>query len=192
HGDTTNDSHLGSAVVNQTLARLESVELLPFKAGIAAGADGVLIGHLLLPEVLKDPRIPATFSPYVLEELLRRQLNFKKIIITDALNMGAIVDTWGPKTAAVDALVAGADILLMPAVPSEACIAVVDAVKSGEITEARLDESVYRILMVKLERQVIGEPPKQPDPRQVFGSAEGRRILLEIESESARNRKRLK
>lgn len=188
HGDTAGDSHLGAAIVHQPLSRLERVEFLPFEAGIAAGADGVLIGHLLLPEILAQAKIPATFSPYVLGTLLRGQLGFKKLIITDALNMGAIVDFWSSREAALDAFQAGADMLLMPQDPSAAFDALLGAVHTGEITQTRLDESVRRILMVKIERQVIGGPPSRPNPHEIFGSPEGVHLLKEIEREAANHR----
>ncbi len=188
HGDTAGDSHLGAAIVHQNLSRLERVEFLPFEAGIAAGADGVLIGHLLLPEILEQKQIPATFSPYILGTLLRGQLGFRKLIITDALNMGAIVDFWSSGEAALDAFQAGADMLLMPEDPSAAFDALLKAVTTGEITQARLDDSVRRILMVKIERQVIGEPPPRPDPHKLFGSPEGAHLLKEIEREAASHR----
>jgi beta-N-acetylhexosaminidase len=187
HGDTTTDSHLGTAVVHHTLGRLEKVEFVPFRAGISAGADGVLIGHLLLPEILEQKDIPATFSPYILEVLLRKQLDFKKLIITDALNMRAIVDYWSSGTAAIDAFQAGADMLLMPADARTAYTAILEAVKSGEITEKRLDQSIRRILMIKIERQIIGPARILPNPHQVFGSIEGKRILAAIQTEAAKN-----
>ncbi len=185
HGDTSTDSHLGPAVVRNDLSRLKSVEFLPFEAGIAAGADGVLVGHLLLPEILSEKNIPATFSPYVLGELLRGELGFRKLIITDALNMGAITDFWRSSTAALDAFQAGADILLMPEDPRAAFNAILAAVRSDEIPESRLNESVHRILMVKLERNIIGTPIPAPDPHQVLGSAEGKRLLSDIEKRAA-------
>lgn len=189
HGDTVRDSHVGPAVVHHTLSRLRRVEFLPFEAGIAAGADGVMVGHLLLPEILKDKQIPSSFSPFVVGQLLRREMGFRKLIITDALNMGAIVKFWPSGAAALDAFQAGVDMLLMPADPRAAFEAILAAVHSGEITKRRLDDRVRTILTVKAERAMLEGGVPSLDPHKILGSEEGKKLLAEIEQKAAESSK---
>ncbi len=150
HGDTETDSHLAMPVLRLDRARLESVELAPFRAAIAAGVDGVMSAHLAVPAV--DPALrPATLSPAVLDGLLRRELGFRGLVITDALHMDG-VKAWGdPGAVAVEAVRAGADVLLMPPATGAAIRAVARAVRAGRIHEARIDASVRRILAAKAD-----------------------------------------
>jgi beta-N-acetylhexosaminidase len=149
HGDTRTDSHIALPVITATRAHLDSVELVPFRAAVRAGTDAVMTAHLSLAGLAGPSSPPATLSAFVLDTLLRRELGFRGLIVTDALNMGAIVSRYGAAQAAVLALEAGADILLMPADPRAAIDAVVDAVTRGEIGEARLDSSVSRVFAAK-------------------------------------------
>jgi len=149
HGDTGTDSHIALPVVTASRARLDSVELVPFRAAIAAGTDAVMAAHLAVPSVAGPDAPPASLSPAVLDTLLRDSLGFHGLIVTDALNMGAVVSRYGAAPAAVMALEAGADVLLMPVNAEATIAAIVDAVSRGEVTEARLDSSVARILAVK-------------------------------------------
>ncbi|MFM7266272.1 MAG: glycoside hydrolase family 3 N-terminal domain-containing protein, partial [Cyanobium sp.] len=142
HGDTASDSHLELPLLPHDRARLAAIELPPFERAIAAGVASVMTAHLLLPAL--DPQRPATLSPAVLEGLLRRELGFEGLIVTDALVMEAIASRWGAGEAAVLALEAGADLVLMPADADAALDAIVAAVRSGRLQEGRLEESLAR------------------------------------------------
>ena len=148
HGDTGTDSHIAVPVITAGRARLDSIELVPFRVAVRAGVDAVMSAHVALPTLLGGDT-PATLSPFILDTLLRGELGFRGLVVTDALNMGAIVSRYGAAQAAVRALQAGADILLMPTDPAAAIDAVVAAVASGEVSEARLDSSVTRVFAAK-------------------------------------------
>ena len=148
HGDTQIDSHIGLPRIAAGYGRLDSLELVPFRAGISAGADVVMSAHIVLPD-LTGPEQPATLAAAVLTGLLRDSLGFQGLVVTDALDMGAIVSKYGAGEAAVGAFVAGADLLLIPADADSAASALTAAVASGRITAARLDASVRRVLQVK-------------------------------------------
>lgn len=151
HGDTKEDSHLGYAYSYRTLEELREAELIPFQRGIDEGVDFVMTGHISLPSILKDDT-PASLSKEITTALLREELGFEGVIVTDALNMGAIQNHYTAKEAAVAALEAGADIILMPADFKEAFDGVMEAVESGAISEERIEESVRRILEAKIKR----------------------------------------
>ncbi len=154
HGDTRVDSHLQLPHLPHSLERLRRVELPPFEAAIAAGVDAVMTAHLQIPAL--DPHYPATLSFPTLTGLLRQQLGFAGLIVTDALVMGAISQSYGSEEAAVLAVEAGADILLMPTDP-EGCIrAVVEAVKTGRLSRQRIFTSLERIWRAK---QRVAFPP---------------------------------
>jgi len=149
HGDTAADSHIDLPVIRADRARLESLELLPFRAAIAAGAGSVMTGHLSVPALEPDPNTPATLSSNILNGVLRHDLGFEGLVVTDAMDMGGITVRFAPGEAAVRAALAGADCLLMPPVPDAAYQSLQHAVKTGRITRERLDESVRRILEAK-------------------------------------------
>jgi beta-N-acetylhexosaminidase len=149
HGNVSVDSHLALARVPGDRKELESTELVPFRAAIAAGAGSVMPGHLNVPAYESDPNLPATISKNILTGLLRDELKFKGLIITDAMDMGGVTSLYAPGDAAVRAVEAGADVLLMPPVPDAAMASLEDAVKSGRIPISRIDESVRRILRAK-------------------------------------------
>jgi beta-N-acetylhexosaminidase len=149
HGDTATDSHIDLPVIKADRARMENLELIPFRAAIAAGVGSVMTGHLNVPAFEPDPNTPATLSPNILTDLLRKQLGFQDLVITDALDMGGITVRYAPGEAAVRAFLAGADALLMPPVPDAAYEALLDAAKSGRIPAERLDASVRRLLEAK-------------------------------------------
>lgn len=150
HGSTTADSHKGAAVVNKTLQELKACDLIPFQGAVEAGVPFVMVGHLSLPQVLEND-VPAVLSKEIIQDILREELAFDGIVITDALDMGAITDYYTSAEAAVLAIEAGADMLLMPEDFRAAYQGVLDAVRDGRLTEQRIDESVLRILRVKLE-----------------------------------------
>src|SRR5437588_12423147 len=149
HGDTAADSHIDLPVIRADRARLDQLELVPFRAAIAMQVDSIMTGHLNVPALEPDPNTPATLSHNILTDLLRNQLGYQGLIVTDAMDMGGITVRYAPGEAAVRAVVAGADALLMPPVPDAAFEALQAAVKSGDITRERLDTSVRRILQAK-------------------------------------------
>jgi beta-N-acetylhexosaminidase len=149
HGDTATDSHLGLSVVQSSLVRLEALELLPFRTAIAAGVDAIMTAHVAVPEVTGSAEIPATLSGKILTDLLRNSLKFPGIVVTDALEMGGVANRYWSGLAAVRAIEAGADILLLPANVATAVEEVERAVKRGEIPESRIDRSVEKILNAK-------------------------------------------
>jgi len=149
HGDTGTDSHIALPAITASRSRLDSVELVPFRAAVREGTDAVMAGHLAVPGLAGADAPPASLSPAVLDTLLRDSLGFRGLVVTDALNMGAIVSRYGAAQAAVRALEAGADVLLMPVSARATIDALVDAVTRGEVREARLDSSVARVLAAK-------------------------------------------
>ncbi|HWP03173.1 MAG TPA: glycoside hydrolase family 3 protein [Gemmatimonadaceae bacterium] len=148
HGDTETNSHLALAVVTATRARLDSVELVPFRAAIAAGVGAIMTFHGFLP-ALDSSGVPATLSPAVMTGLLRSELGFRGLLVTDAMDMAGVVQTFGPYEAARRALSAGADVLLMPADVHGTIDSVVAGVAAGRYSVARIDSSVRRVLELK-------------------------------------------
>jgi len=149
HGDTDVDTHLGLASLNYDKSRYESVEFPPFRAAIDAGAMSVMVGHIAVPAYDTAPGIPATVSNRITTGVLRNQLQFNGLIVTDAMRMRGVSSRYGPGEASVLALKAGTDIVLMPADIDVAIDAIVAAVQRGELEEARLDASVSRLLALK-------------------------------------------
>ena len=148
HGDTAVDSHMNMPIITVDRDRLDHVELVPFKAAIDAGVDSVMTAHIAVP-ALSPPGIPSTLSPAILTDLLKKDLGFKGIIVTDALEMAGIVKNFSTGDAAVRALEAGADVLLMPTDPDAVVKAVTAAVQSGRLTRQRIQESVIKVLSAK-------------------------------------------
>jgi beta-N-acetylhexosaminidase len=151
HGDTATDSHLGVASVNGDRAHLDSIELPPFRQAIAAGVDSVMVAHVTVPALDSDPNHVATLSPAIVSDLLEKQLGFKGIIITDALDMAGLTHLFANNIgrAAVETFKAGNDLLLIPADFPASYNAMLQAVQSGEISRERLDHSVLKILKTK-------------------------------------------
>jgi beta-N-acetylhexosaminidase len=151
HGDTATDSHLGVAQVTGDMARLKSVELPPFQKAIEAGVDSVMVAHVSVPALDSDPNHVATTSPAIVTGLLKNQLGFKGIVVTDALDMAALTRLYSAHIgrAAVDAFKAGNDLLLIPADLDASYRAMLEAVRSREIPPAQLDASVLKILKAK-------------------------------------------
>src|SRR5450432_643518 len=155
HGDTGTDSHLGVARVDGDRERLNNVELPPFRQAIAAGVDSVMVAHLVVPALEPDPNKVATISDNVIGKLLRQELGFKGLVVTDALEMRGLTSLYPPQQgnpagrAVVDAVKAGNDVLLLPTDLDGAFRGLVDAVRQGQIPESRIDESVQRILEMK-------------------------------------------
>jgi len=151
HGDTATDSHLGVAQVTGNRARLDAVELPPFRKAIDSGVDSIMIAHVTVPALDPNPNAVASVSPAIINDLLKQQLHFRGLVITDALDMGALTRLYSNNIGqeAVDAFKAGNDMLLIPPDLDAAVRAMIAAVHSGEIPESRLDESVLKILNTK-------------------------------------------
>jgi beta-N-acetylhexosaminidase len=151
HGDTATDSHLGVAQVTGNLARLEAVELPPFKRAIDAGVDAVMVAHVSVPALEPRPDHVATTSPAVVTDLLKGKLGFQGLVVTDALDMAALTKLYEKNIgrAAVDAFKAGNDVLIIPADFPASYRAMLEAVKTKEIPQAQLDAAVLKILKAK-------------------------------------------
>lgn len=147
HGDTATDSHVALPIIAHDQARLSAVELPPFQSAIAAGVDAVMTAHLQIPAW--DADRPATFSRPILTDLLRQQMGFPGLIVTDALVMGAITQRYGANEAAVLAVEAGADVLMMPVDPAGAIEAIREAVEIGRIARTQIEQSLARIWQAK-------------------------------------------
>jgi beta-N-acetylhexosaminidase len=148
HGDTATDTHMNLATITADRDHLNRVELVPFKAAVDAGVDSVMTAHIAVP-ALSPPDLPATLSPAILTGLLKKDLNFKGIVVTDALEMGGNAKGFSTGEAAVRALEAGADVLLMPTDPDAVVKAVAAAVLSGRLSRQRIQESVVKVLAAK-------------------------------------------
>lgn len=151
HGDTGIDSHLALPVEPGCWNRLDTLELVPFRAAIRAGATAVMVAHIMFPCVGGGDSVPATLSAPVTTGILRDSLGFRGLVVTDALTMGAIVNKYGAGQSAVRAFLAGSDILLMPTSLDSARDAMLDALSAGRISQERLDASVRRILTLKAD-----------------------------------------
>lgn len=146
HGNTDRDSHLALPRINSSREELEKTELVPFKAAIEAGVEAIMTAHIIFPAI--DPQLPATLSKAALTDLLRGEMGYKGVIVTDSLSMQAIADHWGFAEASVLSVEAGADLILALGSferQKEALQGIIEAVKSGRLSEARLDESLARL-----------------------------------------------
>ena len=149
HGDTDVDSHVGLPVIPYGRERLQTIEWPPFRDGIAAGADGVMMAHIVLPAFEAEAGIPSTLSRAVVDGVLRGELGFDGLVFTDSMQMGAVADRWSSGEAAVLALAAGNDVVLHPADAIAAFDGVRDAVARGELSAERIRESASRVLRAK-------------------------------------------
>ena len=180
HGDVTSDSHAVLPTVGGERARLDAVELAPFRAAIGAGVAAIMTGHLSVPGLGEDPGVPATLSHKILTELLRDEMGFDGLIVTDALDMGGVQAGVTPEEAAVRSLAAGADLLLMPPDVPAARDAVVEAVRQGRVDEARLDDAVGRLLLVKERLGLLGSARRPAPWRDAVASSEHGELAREI------------
>ena len=155
-GKTGGDTHRGSTETYQTIETLRDNDFRPFKSGMKAGVDAVMVSHLMLSNVT-DEKEPSSLSSRVVSDILRDELEYKGIIMTDAMNMKAITDNYSSGEAAVKAIQAGVDLIVMPDNYKEAYKAIQSAIKSGKIKESRIDKSVRRIIYAKIKRGEI--PP---------------------------------
>lgn len=154
HGGSIGNSHQGFSLSNRTEEELKSCEIVPFKTAIENGADCVMVAHMSLPNVTGD-NIPATLSKKVVTDMLKTELNFKGVVFSDSMSMGAITENYGTGDACVKAVEAGIDMVLMPENLDEAYNAVLEAVKNGKISQERLDDAVSRIIKAKIQRGII-------------------------------------
>ena len=184
HGDTETDSHLALPIIRVGRERLDAIELVPFRAAIEAGMKGIMTAHIAVPEISGET-IPATLSPEVLTGLLRDDLGFDGIVFTDAMDMVAVDRLFPRGEAAVRAVLAGADVILMPRDVKQAVDAIVDAVDEGRVTEARIDESVGRLLRLKEDLGLDEERtvPLEVIPR-VVGVPEHMEVAREVAESS--------
>jgi beta-N-acetylhexosaminidase len=163
HGDTAVDSHFGIPLITHTLAQWQTLDAPPFQAAIAAGVDSIMTAHIVVPSL--DPSgMPATLSKPIVTGVLRGELGFDGVVYTDALTMQGVRDAYTDAQIPVLALAAGVDVLLMPAegAMDAAYQGVLAAVRSGQLKEKRIDQSVRRILTLKLERGIVAHPKADP------------------------------
>jgi len=154
HGGTESDPHLGASVSESGALQLAAVDYPPFIRAIGEGAEFIMVGHITVPGA-EPEGLPATLSKHFISDVLRGSLGFEGIIITDAMNMGAITNKYAPSEAAVMAFKAGADMILMPEDYDQAANGMAQAVESGDIPIDRMHESLYRILHAKLKAGLI-------------------------------------
>jgi len=181
HGDTNVDSHTQLPIINHTAAQWASTDQPPFTAAIGAGVDMVMVGHLAFP-ALDSTRTPASLSSTIVTNVLRGQMGFNGVVITDSLQMGALTNTYGDDRIPVMAVQAGDDILLMPPSLPVAWNAVKAAVTNGQISMAQLNASVRRILTLKMKLGMFGAPPVSTT---AAGSALGTSAHLQIQQNDA-------
>ena len=151
HGDTETDSHVGLPLIRSSRAHLDSVDLPPFRTAVASGIDAIMTAHIAVTGVLGDSAPPATLAPYFMTDVLRKEMRFDGLLVTDAMTMGGVANRYGATEPLALAVLAGADILLMPNNVTQAINTVTAAVQSGRITQARIDESVRRVLRLKAQ-----------------------------------------
>jgi beta-N-acetylhexosaminidase len=161
HGDAATDSHTTLPIINRTEEQWRQTDLPPFRAAVASGVDAIMTAHIEIPS-LEPSGLPATMSHHILTDLLRNELDYRGVIVTDALGMGG-ANVLPPEEIPVRALEAGADELLMPPDLNLAKNAVLDAVHSGRLSESRINQSVHRILLQKFKRGILFSPFVNPD-----------------------------
>ena len=154
--DTAGYSHTGAAETDRTKEEMTAAEFLPFQSGIGAGADMVMVGHISAPNLTGGEKVPASLSEEIITGILRSELGYDGIIITDAMNMAAVTDYYEADVAAIMALKAGADMILMPEDFQQAYEGVLQAVQDGTVSQERVDDSLKRIYRVKLRDRVAG------------------------------------
>ena len=179
HGDTEIDSHLALPCVDHARARLDDVELRPFRAAVAAEVATIMTAHVLVREL--DDRLPATLSPHVVGALLRQELGYDGVIVSDDLEMKAVAESWRPRVAAPLALAAGCDLLLVcksPDSQAEAHEALVKAVEEGSIRRQLLDDACARVRRLK-ERFVVPRAGADPKGARLMAASAAHRALAE-------------
>ncbi|OBZ17046.1 MULTISPECIES: beta-N-acetylhexosaminidase [Bacillales] len=168
HGDTSVDSHLDLPVVNKTRQQLEAFELLPFVRAIKQNADAIMVAHLLIPKI--DEKYPASISKKIIKDMLRDDLGYEGVVITDDMTMGGITEHFNVGQAAVRSIQAGSDIILIGhdnAIQLSVLKALKQSARDGDIPKDMLDQSVYRILKLKAKYQLADTPVKSIDVKAV-------------------------
>ena len=194
HGDTDTDSHLTLARSSATRERLNQVELVPFREAIAAGVDSVMIAHITVPALESDPNRPASISSNVITRLLKGELGFRGLVVTDALDMGALTSVFPGTPAqvsaaeAVEAIRAGNDMVIIPADLGGAYLGLLDAVKQGTLTKQRIDSSVLKILQMKasvglnrnrfVDLDAVGKDVARPEDQPIAQTIADRAVTL--------------
>ncbi len=185
HGDTSIDSHADLPILPWTRARLDSLELTPFREAIEANVDGIMTAHLALPELNGDSTKPATLSPVIIEDLVRKEWGYEGLLITDAMNMQGVLKNYGIGEAAVQAIEAGNDIILMSTDVYVARRAIMKALEKGRLSEDRIDKSVERIMKAKKSLRLNQENlTSLEDMHDIVWKAEHRNLASEIARES--------
>ncbi len=183
HGDTDIDSHIGLPVIHGDRARLERIELAPFRAAIRAKVSSVMTGHLLVPALEPNPELPATVSARILDRLLRRSMGFRGIIVTDSLDMAGVTLLYPPNRTAPLAIEAGADVLINPPSPAAALDSLRQAVRDRSLPLAKIDAAVRRVLLAKARLGLTKRPQADLDGlSRVFATAEFSEQALDIAS----------
>ncbi|WP_100012703.1 glycoside hydrolase family 3 protein [Lentibacillus sediminis] len=182
HGDTNVDSHYGLPIIDHDLETLHEVDLAPFKAAIDAGVDSIMTAHIVVP-ALDDSGLPATLSEPILTDLLRGEMGFEGLIVTDSLGMSG-ANVVPEDRVAIEAFKAGNDILLNPPNVELAYNSMMEAVESGEISEERVDESVYRILEAKMDKGLFEDPYTAPEAIENIGTEDHLQTAEEIANRS--------
>lgn len=183
HGDTDTDSHSGLPVIDHDMDTLKEVDLKPFQKAIDAGIDSILTAHIEVPE-LDDSGDPATLSKPILTELLRDDMGFDGLIVTDSLGMAGVNELYSTSEVPVEAVKAGVDVLLNPPDIETAYNGLLDAVESGDVSEDRIDESVHRILSEKMDKNLFAEPYTDSDEIENVGTDEHLQLADEIAEKS--------
>jgi beta-glucosidase-like glycosyl hydrolase/CubicO group peptidase (beta-lactamase class C family) len=173
HGNTDKDSHLELPTVSQSLKTIEAIDFYPFIEGINAGSSSVMIGHLNVP-ALDDSGVPSSLSKKIIQGILKDQLGFKGLVISDALNMKAVADKYGKTDVVVKAFEAGCDILLFPESVSDAISAIKQKVNKGEISKKEIDERCMKILLAKHKFVV------NPKKAKIYSDDEKKRVIKKV------------
>lgn len=177
HGNTEVDSHYDLPLISKTKEELLENDLIPFQNAIQNGAEVIMIGHLAVPNISND--IPASLSKVLISDLLKQEMNYNGLVITDALNMKAITNRYEPKEIYEMAINAGVDLLLMPKDPLEAMNKIKESIEKGTIKESQIDQSVKKILNLKLNKL----SKEKLDPK-FLGSDEHQQIINSIQEDN--------
>jgi len=187
HGDVASDSHLEMPVLNVSPQRLDSIELPPFRAAVAEGVDAVMSAHIWLPQIEPQNGVPSTLSKNVMTGILRHQLHYEGVVFTDSMTMRGVTTNFAPEEATLRAVEAGSDIVLLPPDVPTSFNAIKSAVASGRISEARIDQSVRRILTAKAKLNLQDPKNRFVDVNRlmtVVGSKPHRDFAQQIEDQA--------
>lgn len=177
HGDTLEDSHDTLPIVTKTKEELMNFELIPFIQAIENGAEAIMVGHIAVPSITKD-NTPATLSKVLIQDLLKDELGFQGLVITDGLNMKSLTNLYSQEEIYINAILAGVDILLMPEFSLNTIEIIKNAVLNGEISEERIDDAVTKILTLKYKRL----SDDNPYTREYLASTNHKKIVSKIKS----------